>query len=377
MESSLYFLGNKVDSENVGSMLNMLLECAKENAGRKKRGRRYSSTLKELGTLIFVLGGPMLYCILSENLGFPSLPTVRNNLLPTEPIKEGHFRALALRNFLDQRNLPLTVWLSEDGTRVNGRIQYDSKSNQIKGFVLPLNEDGLPITGSFPATSASLIKSYYDDGRVSSNAYLVVAQPLTPNAPSFCLALFGTDNKFSAKDVYRRWSWTSHCLKEVGVTIAGVSGDGDTKVLSAMYARSFSVSPPSKWAWFNSTLKHEEVMIQDTIHLLIKLRGKLTKPSVIIPMGSRCVASRGHIAELIQKVSKDQHQLTLDAIAVKDKMNFRSAQKLCDESVSTLLKLHIPGSEGTATYLDMMRELTTAFLDPQMQPLKRVQLTTL
>ncbi|KAK3931308.1 Phosphoserine aminotransferase [Frankliniella fusca] len=115
-------------------------------------------------------------------------------------------------------------------------------------------------------------------------------------------------------------------------------------------------------------------MIQDIIHLLIKLRGKLTKPSVIIPMGKQFVASRGHIAELIQKTSKDQHLLTMGSIDVKDKMNFRSAQMLCDERVSSLLRSNVAGSEGTATYLDMMRELTNAFLDPQMQPLERIML---
>ncbi|KAK3919968.1 Phosphoserine aminotransferase [Frankliniella fusca] len=366
--------GNKINNYNASGMLGLLLDCAKKNAGRKRNGKTYSATMKELGTLIFVLGGPLLYSILLENLGFPSLTTVRRKLFSKDPIKEGYFRGLELKNFLEERDLPFIIWLSEDGTRVNGRVQYDLRTNQIIGFVPPLDKDGLPTTDSFPATSAAEIKSYYDKGVVSSNAYLIVAQPLSPNAPSFCLCLYGTDNSFTAADVSQRWSWTKHFLEQLDIKIAGFSGDGDSKVLSAMYSRTFTQSPATKWPWFNSHLENKEVMIQDIIHLLIKLRGKLTKPSVIIPMGKQFVASRGHIAELIQKTSKDQHLLTMGSIDVKDKMNFRSAQKLCDERVSSLLRSNVAGSEGTATYLDMMRELTNAFLDPQMQPLERIML---
>ncbi|KAK3931307.1 Telomere length regulator protein RIF1 [Frankliniella fusca] len=238
--------GNKINNYNASGMLGLLLDCAKNNAGRKRNGKTYSATMKELGTLIFVLGGPLLYSILLENLGFPSLTTVRRKLFSKYPIKEGYFRGLELKNFLEERDLPFIIWLSEDGTRVNGRVQYDLRTNQIIGFVPPLDKDGLPTTDSFPATSAAEIKSYYDKGVVSSNAYLIVAQPLSPNAPSFCLCLYRTDNSFTAADVSQRWSWTKHFLEQLDIKIAGFSGDGDSKVLSAMYSRTFTERPATK-----------------------------------------------------------------------------------------------------------------------------------
>lgn len=38
----------------------------------------------------------------------------------------------------------MSVWISEDGTRITGRLQYDPGSNQIVGLLLPLDENGLP-----------------------------------------------------------------------------------------------------------------------------------------------------------------------------------------------------------------------------------------
>lgn len=44
-------------------------------------------------------------------------------------IIEEAVRAKKLREFLVLRNLPLTIWLSEDAARIIGCIQYDSQSN--------------------------------------------------------------------------------------------------------------------------------------------------------------------------------------------------------------------------------------------------------
>lgn len=86
------------------------------------------------------------------------------------------------------------------------------------------------------------------------------------------------------------------------------------------------------------------------------------------------MASKGHLLTLVNEESKDQHELTNSILNPKDKMNFRAAQKLCDSKVTHLLREAVPGSEATAVYLDMMREVTSVFLDPQQLPLERVSL---
>lgn len=54
---------------------------------------------------------------------------------------EGEFRIKQLKDFLILHNLPLVVFLGEDATKVTGRIQYHSRSNQGVGFTLPFDKD--------------------------------------------------------------------------------------------------------------------------------------------------------------------------------------------------------------------------------------------
>lgn len=365
------------DDSNVeiSEVLKMLLDCAKQNAGRKPQGHRYSTTVKELGTLFFTLGGPLLYGIISKNLPFPGITSARRNLLAYDSIQECVFRIKELKNFLVKRNYPLKVHCCEDGTKKDSRIQYDLKTNQIVGFVPALDENGLPLIASYPATSAAQIESYFANGVASSNVYVIMAQPLVSGAPSFCVAMWGTDNKFNSLQVQQRWKWMVKAFKEEDIEIVSFSADGDPKLLSAMYCQAFTTGPSPQWKFFSSSLNEKcLIFTQDMIHILMKLKAKFLKPSDITPFGKEHLASRGDLIELINTTSKDLHCLSMSDIEVRDKMNFRAAQKLCDSKVTSLLRQNIPGSEATATYLDMMRETVGAFLDPQFTPLERVKL---
>ena len=358
--------------KGLSKMLQYLLECAKANASKKPGGIRYSNTIKELGLLLFILAGQMLYAFLASNLPLPSLSSVRRMLESAPAITEGVFRFSELKQFLVQRNLPLKVFVSSDGTTLNGRIQYDSKNNQIVGFALPLDKNGVPIPFSFPATSAAKISEYFDTCQVSSDAYCIMAQPLGINAPSFCLALFGTNNKFSANDVSKRWDWMLNEARKQGISIIGFSSDGDPRLLKPMVFR--TLSGKSNWTWFNAGFKPDCVFFQDTIHLVVKLKSRLLKASIILPFGKKHVASRGHIVDLINKCSKDLTELTMSNINPKDKMNYKSAEKMCKEKVTSLLLEQVPGSLATSTYLTLMRKIMTSFQDPALTPLERIEL---
>lgn len=143
-------------------------------------------------------------------------------------------RAKELKEFLVSRDLPLTVWLSEDATRITGRIQYDSASNQLVGFVLPSNKQRLPISGTYEATSARKIQESFETGTISSLAYVIIAQSLAHNASSFCFSIFGTDNKFFYDDVLKRWVYIVESLRKQGIAVIGVSSDGDPRLLKGM-----------------------------------------------------------------------------------------------------------------------------------------------
>lgn len=159
----------------------------------------------------------------------------------------------------------------------------------------------------------------------------------------------------------------------LGIKVVSFASDGDTRLLSTMTQNVIKASTPAEWTWFSAEKNVENVYIQDHIHIGTKLKSCLLKPSVILPMGDYIV-SRGHLVELISIVSKDQHELTENHINPKDKMNYRALQKISDEKVTALLRSKIANSEGTATYLDMMREIVLSYTKPDLKPLERIKM---
>lgn len=117
---------------------------------------------------------------------------------------------------------------------------------------------------------------------------------------------------------------------------------------------------------------NETTFIQDTIHLLTKLRNRLLKLYVSLPMGSSQV-SVAHLKVLIDSIDKNNHGLVASDICPDDRQNFKSLQKCFDDRVLKALNEHVPGSEATITFLKLCREISSAFLDTDLTPLERVR----
>ncbi|CAG9820579.1 unnamed protein product [Phaedon cochleariae] len=294
----------------------------------------------------------------------------------SEKSEEGVFDYDGLCKYLEDRNLPKVVWISEDGTRVTGRIEYDSKSNKLVGFTLPLI-DGLPKTNTFIATSAKAIQDYFLSSSKSNYAYVVMAQPLSKSAPPFCLVIFGTDNKFDSNDVTKRWEHIKENLRRRGITVLGFSSDGDTRLLKTM--RQHASLPPQvddstyMWQWYQAGYKKDDPSyVQDTVHIATKLRTRFLNSKVTLIIGS-FTAKPEHLKQLIDNFSKDKHLLTASDLKAEDKMCFRSAEKMSSESVIQLLK-DIPGSDGTRAYLRLMQYAIASFMDPSLDTIKKKRL---
>lgn len=185
--------------------------------------------------------------------------------------------------------------------------------------------------------------------------------------------MFGTNNKFNASQVNKRLEWTEKELAKVGIRVIGLASDGDSRLLKTMMFRVITPSTLPSWKWFQAQLIVLFVCMQDFIHIATKLKSRLLKASIILALGIFLV-SRGHLVELIKKASKGLHKLTLSGINPKDKMNYRAVQKMSDKQVTALLRSEVPNSEGTATYLDMMREVNEAFSSRSLTPLERVEM---
>lgn len=128
----------------------------------------------------------------------------------------------------------------------------------------------------------------------------------------------------------------------------------------------------SNWSWFiigeppiiPNQEQNKEIYIQDTVHILTKLRTRFLKSNIIIPMGDY-FATVDHLMELTRTFSKDKHLLTVSDLKPEDKMNFLSAEKMCSTKVLTILA-DIPNTQATIAYLKIMNYIITAFLDKEV-----------
>lgn len=146
------------------------------------------------------------------------------------------------------------------------------------------------------------------------------------------------------------------------IHILGFSSDRDPRLLKAMQPRCMTRSPPasSNYNWFklgssdgyNSLLRKQLIYVQDTTHIGTKLRTRMLKPAIVLPLGEYS-ASIAHLHFLVDNFSKDKHLLTKSDLNLIDKINYRAAEKMCSNEVISLLK-SIPDTDGTVAYLTMM-----------------------
>lgn len=127
---------------------------------------------------------------------------------------EGELRSHQLVDYLERTNSQKSVFLSEDGSGIIKKIVFDPHSNLLIGLVLPINaKSGMPITFSYKAESAEMIKKHIEQPQ-SSLVCIVAAQPLQKDVAPFILMIYGTDNKFKSIDVLKRWMTTIDELKK-------------------------------------------------------------------------------------------------------------------------------------------------------------------
>lgn len=343
------------------AFLETLIDVATKNSENKQN--IYDDNFKKFALYLFYSGGKLLYETLHSNMNniLPSLSTLyryKNKI--KSRMDEGQLDFEGLNRFLEERNLAKIVWISEDGTRINGKIEYDARTNTILGFVLPLNK-GIPNNKAYLATSAEVIENYFLTCEKAEYAYCIMAQPLHDTSPAFCLSVFGTNNKFTYLDVSSRWEIIKSEAAKFGIKILGFSSDGDPRLLKAMKNDAGFPCEPNENEWYHlSDPYSDSSFIQDQTHILTKLRTRFLKPGIKLPMG-KFEATVNHMNILIGQKSKDQHLLTKSDLTLEDKMNFDSARKMCSSKVQKLLA-EVDNSMATIIYLKIMDNLINSFI---------------
>lgn len=138
-----------------------------------------------------------------------------------------------MKEYLSSHGLPFVVAVSEDATAVIGKREYSAKRNSVVGNSLPLGKRGLPNAEDAIVTSAVDIIKLMERPRASV-VFVVMAQPIADGFPPMRICTFGSDNRFTYKDVQNRLSAIEAALKAHGIGILTYSSDGDTRELKMM-----------------------------------------------------------------------------------------------------------------------------------------------
>lgn len=377
---------NKSDTDQTKSshpqnLLEKMNVIAKKNSLRPKQGYRYDDDYKRFCVYNRIMAGPTAFNLLHLNLDgcFPSVSTTNRYIHRSDhAIVEGELRVDELLSYLKDRKLPLWVSLSEDATRVENKVKYDSRTNQIIGFILPTSHhNGMPIPFHYKARSIQEIIGHFSKGiPVANFINTIMAQPLG-GAPAFCLLIFGTNGQYTAQDVSKRWKYICNELEKAGIHVLTVSSDSDPRYNSAMRLNSDlgHSSNDSTLLFKCGTHPYPPFYTQDYYHILTKLRNlflKSIEDAKNFQFGNFFVQQQ-HLEELLKICDKDKHGLTPSCLNPLDRQNVESAKRICDQQVINLLKRKVSGSEGTVQFLQIMSDVYLPFDDEKLELLDRVR----
>ena len=137
------------------------------------------------------------------------------------------------KQFLISNYLLLTVCICEDATEIVGRREYDSGTNSVMGFSLPMEPNGLRNAHLAKVKTAEDIVNLFETLPWVSVAVVVLAQPLA-EIPALRICSFASDNRFIMEDVKARKKTIAVVLEAEGIIkfiMLSYSADGDAREL--------------------------------------------------------------------------------------------------------------------------------------------------
>lgn len=229
-----------------------------------------------------ITGGNANYLFRTANMKLPSIKTVKRHIAKhTAETQEATVMVQSLLNYLNAHQYPLIVALSEDGTAVSPNTEFDQRTDSLRGLVAPLDAHGMPIKDHFKATSLGKMLDDLETHHVGEYLYVVVAFPMAVAASPVCIFYMCSDNRFTYAEVLSRWTYVESELKRVGISVVCNSSDGDPRLLKAMKIRSglpSSFCSKQYGPHFVADDTAGPICVQDTLHLVNKLRHALLDP---------------------------------------------------------------------------------------------------
>lgn len=379
-------------------ILKVMVNMHVRNKYTKPNGRRFTELEKDICAYQYLNSGKGHYTFWGRNMINISSKTLQTHIKEnTLDITEGIINVAGLKEYLIKNNFPLVVMLCEDGTRITPAVQYDYRTDGLRGLVAPLDDiTGLPEQGTFVASSPTKMADDIKTHRVANYGYVQVAVPLCKGAAPFVLFHMCTDNRFTTDDVLNRWKYEETLLAMEKIQVVANAADGDNRVVKGQKIRAgFNKERSSKWGeWFIvNDDPVDPLNFQDDTHTLNKMKNRLahTEKQLDLQIGNLEISNivicnintfehilgdfiitTEHLKVLVEKVGKDKHTLTMADIVTKDRMKFGPTLKFIRDETIQCLEDHVPGSDGTVLYLKTMRRLYRSLMVEDLTPLERV-----
>ena len=126
--------------------------------------------------------------------------------------------------------------------------------------------------------------------------------------------------------------------------------------------------PKSWYSWFH--IKPISIsFVQDIVHIAVKLKSHLLKPSVVLPMG-QYIATSKHLFRLQTMFAKDLHGLRDKDISHKDRQNFNTVLHIV--KASHLLD-KLKDANATKCYIELIGCIVESYLDKSLDAVKRIE----
>ena len=185
----------------------------------------------------------------------------------------------------------------------------------------------------------------------------------------------------------KRWKYIYEECKKLEITVISFGADGDSHELKSiqvstnlLYSSSnpmalFSPSRiadrvfiPIQWRqWFAVKNLNTISYVQDPVHVAVKLKARLIKPSIVLPLGNYA-AGVHHLRMVHKTFNKDEHGLRERDINHKDKQNYEAVIRITSNSVLG----SVPDAEGSLAFLSTLKCVTDSYLDRSLTPLERI-----
>ncbi|CAF1476242.1 unnamed protein product [Rotaria sp. Silwood1] len=223
------------------SFINIFVSNLLKNMKRSSNNYQFDDTVNKFASVLHILAGHNAYEFIRLNLpgSLPSITTLKTyNQNINLQLRECEFRFDCLKDHLELIDSN-HVFLSEDSTGVIISVSYDSRNDCFIGFS-PRLVNGLPFVDHFKTNRYTELQQWFEDFDKSTlvNAHLV--EPLLSNSSSlvhsrpFILSAYGTNNKYTAIDILRKWMYLYNECKKRNINVVGFSTDCDPRYLKAM-----------------------------------------------------------------------------------------------------------------------------------------------